>query len=120
VPGASTDFLAIGPHASDWALGGADGALLVLTNGVFVDFSQFDRATITGIAREAEWLVREDGVLVGGTPAWREEDGVRTEEALPPLRAVVAIGDEAVAVGDDGAIGRARFADQRECDLRDR
>lgn len=118
VPGASADFHAVGLTGSDWALGGADGALIILANGVFIDDSQFDRATITGLTREGVWMVRADGVVVHGYPAWAEDDGVRTEEVLPPLRAVVAIGDEAVVVGDDGLVGRARLAEARECDRR--
>lgn len=121
VPGASADFHAVGLTASDWALGGADGALIILTNGEFIDRSQFDRANITGLTREGVWMVRADGVVVHGYPAWAEGDGVvATEEELPPLHAVVAIGDEAVVVGDAGTVGRVRLADERECDLRDR
>ena len=120
VPGASADFHAVGLTGSDWALGGADGALSILANGVLIDESQFDRATITGLTREGRWMVRADGVVVHGYPAWGEDGGVATEEGLPPLRAVVAIGEEALAVGDDGTVGRARLAEERECDLRDR
>ncbi|MCY0989369.1 hypothetical protein OV203_19675 [Nannocystis sp. ILAH1] len=119
VPGASADFHAVALTASDWALGGADGALIILANGVLIDLSQFDRATITGLTREGEWMARADGVVVHGYPAWAEDGGgVRTEEELPPLHAVVAIGDEAVVVGDDGTVGRVRLAEERECDRR--
>ncbi|MCY1014069.1 hypothetical protein OV079_52845 [Nannocystis pusilla] len=103
--------------ASDWALGGADEALFILTNGVFIDESQFDRATITGLTREGRWMVRADGVVVYGHPAWTDET-VRTEEELPPLHAVAAVGDEAVVVGDGGLVGRAREAEAWECDRR--
>ncbi|MFZ6183772.1 WD40/YVTN/BNR-like repeat-containing protein [Nannocystis pusilla] len=117
VPGASADFHAVAQTASNWALGGADGALFILTNGVFIDESQFDRATITGLTREGRWMVRADGVVVYGHPAWVDES-VRTEEELPPLHAVVAIGDEVVVVGDGGLVGRARQAEAWECDRR--
>ncbi|PCC68500.1 Uncharacterized protein SAMN02745121_05202 [Nannocystis exedens] len=120
VPGASADFHAIALYASDWVLGGADGAMFFLINGVYIDETQFDPATITGITRGGEWLVREDGVLIGGYPLWSDGAGERTEEALPPLRAVVAVGDEALAVGDGGLIGRARVAEEFECDRLDR
>ncbi|WAS91104.1 WD40/YVTN/BNR-like repeat-containing protein [Nannocystis punicea] len=117
VPGASADFHAIARSSSDWALGGADGALFVLVNGVFVDKSQFDPPTITGMTREVEWLVRADGVLIGGEPAWVEQS-VRTEEVLPAMHAVVAVGEEAVVVGAGGLVGRAKISDERECDRR--
>ncbi|MFZ6179183.1 WD40/YVTN/BNR-like repeat-containing protein [Nannocystis pusilla] len=118
MPGASADFQALATHAGRWVLAGADGAVFLLIDGEFVDESQFDTTTITGITRDGEWLVREDGVVISGSPFWYAETAVRTEEELPPLRAVTPIGDEAIIVGDGGLIGRARISDELECDRR--
>lgn len=120
LPGASADFHAVALDGSDWVVGGAEGALFIVINDSLLDESQFAEAMITGVARGAEWMVREDGALVSGQPAWREEPSVINDDAGRPLHAVVAVGDEALVVGADGFIARGRVADERECDLRGR
>ncbi|WP_434426025.1 hypothetical protein [Nannocystis pusilla] len=118
MPGASADFHAVAPYAGRWVLAGADGAVFLIIDGEFIDESQYDPQTITGITRGGEWLVREDGVVISGFPFWYDETTVRIEEELPPLRAVAALGDEVIVVGDGGLIGRARISEEHECDRR--
>ncbi|MBZ5711891.1 WD40/YVTN/BNR-like repeat-containing protein [Nannocystis pusilla] len=115
VPGSTADYAAVTGSGSDWALAGAGGALFILVNGEFFDESLFDDAAVTGMSRDGQWMVRDDGSLRHGEPLWQEGANVLDDAARRPLFAVAAIGDQAIVVGAGGLVGRARVADGMEC-----